>query len=449
MKKFQEFFFYHFYKTLFGLGLRIYYKNISVSGLDKIPLDQPIITTSNHPTGLMDVLLASYFIKRQIKFTAAGALFKDRLQAAFLTSVGTIPVYRRKDSPDEQDKNVESFEYCFQELESGGAIGFYPEGTSHPEPWVNPIKTGAARVALQAEERNNFRLSLLIIPIGINSLYPGKFRGSVLVNIGDPIEVKKYQAAYQQDAVEAVKSLTAEIQRGMEACTFHLQNKIMLDIFDILKTVGVEEIKLGDEKITNNTEKIYLISKKLEQESVDIKDSKGKASARLNSLSRDLSDFKNRMQKLNLVGHPFQGIRTVVKFISLLLILILSFPLVMPFTIADILPSILSKNLGRKLAGKDISLIPAGRLMMGTVIFILFYLFVFIVLGLIFNFLAALVICFTLIIGGYLTLWYWEALKGFTDAFKKILLWLTKRKEIQDLIERRSVLFNELKISLF
>ena len=57
MKKFSERFFYHFYSFLFGLGLRVYYKKITVAGADKVPTDLPIITTSNHPTGLMDVLI--------------------------------------------------------------------------------------------------------------------------------------------------------------------------------------------------------------------------------------------------------------------------------------------------------------------------------------------------------------------------------------------------------
>jgi 1-acyl-sn-glycerol-3-phosphate acyltransferase len=149
MKKVTERFIYYLFRNLITIGLRVYYKEVTVSGLEKFPVNNPVMTVSNHPTGLMDVFLVLYHIKKQIKFTAAGSLFKDKLQATFLTSAGAIPLYRQKDTPDEMDKNVDSFENCFQELETGGAIGFYPEGTSHPEPWVNPIKTGAARIALQ------------------------------------------------------------------------------------------------------------------------------------------------------------------------------------------------------------------------------------------------------------------------------------------------------------
>ncbi|UCE07467.1 MAG: 1-acyl-sn-glycerol-3-phosphate acyltransferase, partial [bacterium] len=440
MKINLEQFFYHFYKTLFSLGLRIYYKKITVSGLDKIPVDKPIITTSNHPTGLMDVFLASHHIKRQIKFTAAGALFKDKLQAAFLTSVGTIPVFRRKDSPGEQDKNIKSFEHCFRELESSGAIGFYPEGTSHPEPWVNPIKTGAARVALQAEDRNNFELNLLIIPIGINSLHPGKFRGSVLVNIGDPITVKKYLQAYQQDPVEAVNKLTAEIQKGMEACAFHIQDNSLTNIFEALKIVGIDEIKLPPKNVKRETEKIYRIIKTLQQKFADKKigedGEQSVSSKRLKSISQDLNDLANRMQALAISGHPFQGMKTGLKFIAFLFRIILGLPFIIPAILANVLPFILSKNLGQKLAGKDLTLIPAGRLMMGTVIFLFFYLLFFRILAFSIGLFKAVVTCALLLAGGYLTLWYWEVVKGFVDAFQKIFLWLTKREKLGEVLEK-------------
>ena len=444
MKNFQKKFFYHFYKTLFGLGLRIYYKKITVSGVDKIPIDKPIITTSNHPTGLMDVFLASHHIKRQVKFTAAGALFKDKLQAAFLTSVGTIPVYRSKDSPGEQDKNVASFEHCFKELESGGAIGFYPEGTSHPEPWVNPIKTGAARVALQAEQRNAFKLNLMIIPIGINSTHPGKFRETVFVNFGDPIAANKYQQAHQQDPIEAANQLTAEIQQGMEACAFHIQDDALMNIFDALKIVGINEIEINGPNITCEAEKIYNIIKIFQRKNDDKNDKESESSKRFDEISQELNNLKQHVQIQGIRGTPFQGTKTFLELTASFFTLILALPILIPSIVINILPFMLSKNLGKKLAGKDLTLIPAGRLMMGTVIFLLFYLLIFIILSVLIGCLKAIAFCAVLLTCGYLTLWCWEILKGAVNAFRKLILWVTQREKLKKLIEIRCSLFKRL-----
>ena len=442
MKKVKENFVYYFFRNLISTGLRVYYKKITVSGLEKFPMNKPVMTVSNHPTGLMDVFLVLYHIKKQIKFTAAGSLFKDKLQASFLTSAGAIPLYRHKDTPNEMAKNEDSFENCFQELESGGAIGFYPEGTSHPEPWVNPIKTGAARIALQAEERNNFNLNLKIVPIGINSLNPGAFRDSAFVKIGNPISLKKYQSSYKNNPVEAVDQLTAEIQKEMERCTFHITHDSLLHLFGDFQIIGLDDIKPGNQNLNNKVEKFYSITKILE-EKIN-RNEKTLLIKEINSLENKTGELKQKMQKFALIGHPFSGIKSILRFFYFFIISLLGFPVALAATLANILPFIAAKNWGRKIAGKDISLIPAARLMSGVVIYLIYYLFLFIIVGINTGIINSIVISFSLIVGGYLTLWYWEALKSFSMASKKIYYWITNRKMINEIIEMRVKILNDL-----
>jgi 1-acyl-sn-glycerol-3-phosphate acyltransferase len=303
MKMITERFLYHFFRYLVSIGLRFYYKDIKVIGLDKFPRDNPIITASNHPTGLMDVFLVLYHVKKQIKFTAAGGLFKNKLQAAFLTSAGAIPLYRRKDTPNEMDKNVESFENCYQELESCGAIGFYPEGTSHPEPWVNQIKTGAARLA--------------------------SFRGSVFVKFGNPISLKKYNDPYRKNSVEAVEQLTAEIQKEMESCTFHIKNNTLLNLIEDIKIIGFDELKLDYQNPNSRAAKYYFITKILEDKIAW--NGKKTAITKLNSLANKTSELKQQIQQLGLTGHPFKGIITIVRFFYLFIISLLGLPFALEF----------------------------------------------------------------------------------------------------------------------
>ena len=442
MKKMTGSFYYRIFKNVFSIGLRVYYKNISVSGFEKFPVNNPVMTVSNHPTGLMDVFLAAFHIKRQIKFTAAGGLFKDKLQAAFLTNLGAIPLYRHKDTPDEMDKNVDSFENCFQELESGGAIGFYPEGTSHPEPWVNPIKTGAARIALQAEDRNNFSLNLKIVPIGINSLKPGTFRDSALVKFGNPVSLQKYQTLYKNNPVEAAEQLTAEIQKEMERYTFHITHDSILHLFNNFQIIGLDDIKSGNQNLNNKVEKFYSFTKILEDKISQ--NEKTIIINEINFLENKTAELKQKMQKFALIDHPFSGIKSFLRFFYSFIISLLGFPVALVATLVNILPFIAAKNLGRKIAGKDMSLIPAARLMSGVVIFILYYLFLFIIVGINTGIINSIVISFSLLVGGYLTLWYWEVLKSFSMASKKIYYWLTKRKIINELIALRVKILNEL-----
>lgn len=437
-----ERFLYHFFRYLVRIGLRFYYQDITVMGLDKFPRDNPIITASNHPTGLMDVFLVLYHVKRQIKFTAAGGLFKNKLQAAFLTSAGAIPLYRRKDTPHEMDKNVESFQNYYQELEGCGAIGFYPEGTSHPEPWVNQIKTGTARIAMQAEDRNNFNLNLKVVPIGINSLKPGGFRGSVFVKFGNPISLKKYKDLYRKNSAEAVEQLTAEIQKEMESCTFHIKNNTLLNLIEDIKIIGFDEFKLDYKNLNSRAAKYYFITKILKDKIAW--NGKITAISKLNSLANKTSELKQQMQQLGLTGHPFKGIIIIIRFFYLFIISLLGLPFALMAAFGNVLPFILAKNFGRKIAGKDISLIPAARLMSGLVIYFIYYSVLFVFMGIFVNISISFAISLFLLGGGYLTLWYWEILKSFIIVSRKIYYWLTDKKMMSELIRLREKIFIEL-----
>src|SRR5687767_12513645 len=56
-----------------------------------------------------------------------------------------------------RDKLVTGVQTCalpiWKLLAKGGTIAICPEGVSHDEPGLRPIKTGAARIALRSEER--------------------------------------------------------------------------------------------------------------------------------------------------------------------------------------------------------------------------------------------------------------------------------------------------------
>jgi len=83
---------------------------------------------------------------------------------------------------------------------------------SSEERKVQKLKTGAARIALHAEGRNRFSLGVIIIPVGINFESRTGFRSRVLVSFGAPIVVSDFRDEFDGDEVEAVHSLTRQIE---------------------------------------------------------------------------------------------------------------------------------------------------------------------------------------------------------------------------------------------
>src|SRR4029450_3073969 len=155
----------------------------------------------NHPNNLIDSLLVAAALDRKVHFLATAALFRNPLGARFLLACGAIPVYRKQDVPAPGDgvgvvgaeRNVDAFTACFRTLGAGGLIGIYPEGTTHAEPRVQRIKTGAARIALEYEARRREGVEggggapLALVPVGLTFEARKSFRGRVLVSFGEAI----------------------------------------------------------------------------------------------------------------------------------------------------------------------------------------------------------------------------------------------------------------------
>ena len=103
-----------------------------------------------------------------------------------MAQTNSIPIYRRQDadgtdpaaqvSPEELARpNEATFGRCYDYLGQGGTIMIFPEGTSVSERRLRPLKTGAARIALGAEARHDFKLGLHMLPVGINYFDPAAF----------------------------------------------------------------------------------------------------------------------------------------------------------------------------------------------------------------------------------------------------------------------------------
>lgn len=147
----------------------------------------------------MDPIVVAIFLKRNVHFLARGESFKNPLMAKLLGKLSVIPIYRKEYSPDEVHKNDEIFRYCFTKLEQNEALVIFPEGASQTKPVLLPLKTGAARIALGAEAKNNFNLGVTLIPVGINYTNPHHFQGKLFLNFGHPILASDYKDEYTID----------------------------------------------------------------------------------------------------------------------------------------------------------------------------------------------------------------------------------------------------------
>src|SRR5689334_12180744 len=201
--------------ALVRLALRIYFRRIEVTGLEHVPHDEPVIFVLNHPNALVDPVFLLCLAPRRVSFLAKAPLFRMPVIGYLVKELDSLPVYRRQDEGQDVTKNQETFIAARKLLARGGTIGICPEGVSHDEPGLRPIKTGAARISLAAVSTGEVS-SLKIVPAGLYYTSKTSFRSDALLYFGNPIEVEP--ATLEPDGTpprDAVRRLSDQIEKAL------------------------------------------------------------------------------------------------------------------------------------------------------------------------------------------------------------------------------------------
>lgn len=213
-----------------GTALRWYYREVALVGAERIPARAPALLVVNHPNALVDALVVGWLVPRRIRITAKAVLFENPVLGAFLRTMGVIPLRRMSDElkrrreaagieptgkgtavPDPA-RNAEAFAAILDALDGGAAVLIFPEGKSHDDPVLAPLRTGPARMALAARDAGRAP-GLQIVPIGLVFESKDVVRSRVVAVVGESIDVARWKPP-ERSAPEA---LTAEIARRLAA----------------------------------------------------------------------------------------------------------------------------------------------------------------------------------------------------------------------------------------
>jgi len=132
--------------------MRLYFRDIERVGQPPTAETRGRVVVSNHNNALMDPVLVLTDADCDISPIAKSTLWKVPLLRWILDRAGAVPIVRRQDTPEKgAGANDDAFEKIATHLAGGGNILIFPEGTSHSEPQLAPLRTGAARMLLAAE----------------------------------------------------------------------------------------------------------------------------------------------------------------------------------------------------------------------------------------------------------------------------------------------------------
>src|SRR5690349_23973638 len=104
----------------------------------------------------MDPLVLRVVTGRRIRFLAKSTFWGNPFGRLAMDAFECLKIYRPQDLAAEaggsgagggaaaaaRDRNEEAFARCRAELAAGAELALYPEGTSHSEPRLKPLKSG-------------------------------------------------------------------------------------------------------------------------------------------------------------------------------------------------------------------------------------------------------------------------------------------------------------------
>lgn len=209
---------YALLRAISGIALRWFYSRVDIAGLDRVPRSGPVLLAVNHPNALVDAMVVGWVFPRRIVLTAKATLFGNPLAAWFFRAVGVVPLVRAKDvaalgSAADGKRNARAFALLHHALASGRAVLIFPEGITGDHTSLAPLKTGVARIALQAREAG--LRGLAIVPVGLTFERKDLPRTRIFVEVGEPLSVDALPA----DADPA--DITEEIARRLRGVTLN------------------------------------------------------------------------------------------------------------------------------------------------------------------------------------------------------------------------------------
>ena len=190
---------YSLLRWVAGIALHWFYNDIRLTGGERIPVSGPLLIAVNHQNALVDSLIVGWIVPRRITMTAKATLVDNPLIAILFSMLHVVPLRRvsdeaRKQSelPVDRSRNTQAFAEILKLLKQNGALLIFPEGKSHNEAGLEPLKTGLARVALQARDECGIT-GLRILPLGLVFEDKGTPGTAVSAHAGAIIEMDSWR----------------------------------------------------------------------------------------------------------------------------------------------------------------------------------------------------------------------------------------------------------------
>lgn len=185
----------------------VYFRAIETAGDTPARDTGGRLFVANHVNALIDPILVLTAAPCPISPVGKSTLWKIPGLRWLLTAVDAVPIVRRRDDPTKGSAgNEEVFDRIAAWLAGGQNILIFPEGTSHSEPHLLSVKSGAARMLARAKESGGRGLTLQAVALEFDERHT--FRSRCLMLYGPVREVD----SFTEEGDALVAALTARLR---------------------------------------------------------------------------------------------------------------------------------------------------------------------------------------------------------------------------------------------
>ena len=219
---------------------RWFFRSVEVIG--PRDLDGPVIVAASHLNGFIDPVLLVNALGILPPFLAKATLWRVLPARPFLALARLIPVHRAQDGTGTA-ANTAAFASAVDALAQDATVAIFPEGTTHDQPHLAPLRTGVARIALQALDAGV--TGVRILPTGIAYEDKVALRGRALVAFAPAIDVAAEVAGLRAEGHDehgVVRGLLAVIEARLRSVSPDFPSLV-----DALALTGAARVSLRAE----------------------------------------------------------------------------------------------------------------------------------------------------------------------------------------------------------
>lgn len=328
----------------------IYYRHFYILNQENIPRKgEPTIVIANHQNGVMDAMAILHTMSqdhRQPVFIARGDIFKKDGVAKILRFLKIMPTFRTRDgNRDDVRSNIALYERAARVLKDGGTIVIFPEATHQHGHFMNTFKKGFCRIAFSAEEINDFKLGVKVLPLNIHYSNYFNFRSDLMVTVGESFTYEEFFDLYKEHPNDAYLALNEKARARVKEITpdidipeyyNEIESLTQMMSEPLLKHKGLKTSYLPNQKDAAMT----IIA--------NLKQFKDKEPEQFEILMQQTREYTTLLQQRGLHHWVINRKLSIFRFIVRSLLMVASLPLFLFGYINNLIPFAITKRFANK-----------------------------------------------------------------------------------------------------